>query len=360
MPTKRNETLKRAGNGVWYVFWSEHNGKRWLQKRRSLGTADEREAHVLLARLHAETARPVEALTVDALIDRYLDSLDSRSDYRKLREMEFRKIRERLGAYRPDDLTAELAEEYAADRLDGAHGWKPVATGTVDKEIRLLRAVLRFAIDRRHWLPQSTPIKLPSPGGGGGRPEWMTKAEACQLIEGCADLHIRTFIIIALHTAQRQSAILRLTWGNVDFDHGIVYFRPARAGSNKRAATVRMNSELRDELLAAKARATCEHVIEYHGRGIRSVRQGFENARERAGLRRSITIHTTKHSCISWMVQAGVPFSKVASFANTSEAVIRKHYAHLSPSYFDECGDATALTVTKNGDSVVPMKRKKG
>ena len=169
MSTKRSESLKRGDNGNWYVFWTEHNGKRWVQKRRSLGTPDEREARVLLARLHAESVRPVDALTVDALINKYLDSLESRSDYRKLRELEFKRVRSFFGAYRPDDLTAEMAEEYAADRMDGAHGWRPVSAGTVDKEIRLLRAVLRFGINRKHWKPESEPIQLPSPGGGRGR-----------------------------------------------------------------------------------------------------------------------------------------------------------------------------------------------
>jgi len=44
-----------------------------------------------------------------------------------------------------------------------------------------------------------------------------------------------------------------------------------------------------------------------------------------------VTPHTLKHTCITWLLQAGVPIWEVAGFTSTSENLIRRRYGHHCP-----------------------------
>lgn len=53
-----------------------------------------------------------------------------------------------------------------------------------------------------------------------------------------------------------------------------------------------------------------------------------------------MTPHTLKHTCITWMLQKGVPVWEVAGFTGTSEAMIRQRYGHHCPDHMENAGKA--------------------
>ncbi len=49
---------------------------------------------------------------------------------------------------------------------------------------------------------------------------------------------------------------------------------------------------------------------------------------------------TLRHTAASWLVQRGLSFAKVAAFLGTSEAMIERHYGHMSPDHLREVAQA--------------------
>lgn len=79
---------------------------------------------------------------------------------------------------------------------------------------------------------------------------------------------------------------------------------------------------------------------EYAGQIIQRQKTGFEAARRLAGLDRDVTPHTLKHTCITWMLHAGVPIWEVSGFTSTSSKLIERRYGHHCPGHMEHARKA--------------------
>ena len=128
------------------------------------------------------------------------------------------------------------------------------------------------------------------PSKGASRKRVLTYDEARLLIAAAGDPHILLFILLALTTGARHTAILDLEWDRVDWDRGMIKYDvpitvdPMSKSWRKGRATVPMGSVVTAALQRAFKGRQTGHVIEHGGRRLKSVRDGFANAAERAGL----------------------------------------------------------------------------
>src|SRR6185312_6053785 len=187
---------------------------------------------------------------------------------------------------RPDQITRETCRAYARNR--SALGRKPA---TIRKEIEVVRAGLNFF--KRGG---SAVFELPPPPPPKDR--YLEPWEARALSRAARDFqHIRAFIVLSLSTGARASALLELTWDRVDLDRGLIVLARGEAldGRRKPRATVPMTDRARRYLRVLRAAATCNHVIEWGGRRVISVKKGFRSAVHRAGLK-GVTPHVLRHT----------------------------------------------------------------
>lgn len=152
--------------------------------------------------------------------------------------------------------------------------------------------------------------------------------------------HVRLFIILALATAGRMTAILELTWDRVEFDRGVV-----RLGEGDRRrkgrATVPMTDRLRVALEDAVKVRTCDYVIEYGGNPIKKIRKALASAAGAAGLP-WVTPHVFRHTAAVWMAEARVPMAEIAQYlGHTDSRITERVYARYSPAFLR--GAARAL-----------------
>ena len=159
--------------------------------------------------------------------------------------------------------------------------------------------------------------------------------------------HLHLFIWLAYRTGGRAGAILDLTWGRVDFARGQIRLAADRQSvgqatrSTKGRATVPMLDDLAAVLFEAKKAALTDHVIEYGGKPVRSVKRAFKAAVDRAGLPPSTSPHVLRHTAAVHMAESGVPMAEIARFlGHTTEAVTFKVYAVHSPDYLRKAAGA--------------------
>lgn len=207
------------------------------------------------------------------------------------------------------------------------------ARSTIKTDLELLRACLRW-----RYGDQAPPLWV-GPASA-ARDNWLTKEQARTIVDLADTPHIKLFVTLGLATGARAGAILDLTWDRVDFAHGTIDFRPTgREQTNKRRTVVPMNATAREALEKAHAGRLTDHVIEYGGKPVASVKKAIQRLSERAGIK--FSPHTLRHTCAVWMAQADVPMQKISQYlGHTSLRMTEQVYARYSPSFMRDASVA--------------------
>lgn len=217
---------------------------------------------------------------------------------------------------------------YAAARC--AEGVKPVTART---ELELLRACLIRRYGRGNvkvWTPPASPP----------RDRYLTREELDKLLASVVEPHVRLFIVLAVTTGARMTAILEAKWSAIDWVNGTIDYNPAgRVKTNKRRTVVPLNRRAKEELTVARAMAQSEFIVEFRGGPIKNIRKGIEQAAKRSGV--PCSAHVFRHTAGVWMAQADIPMSKISQYlGHTTTRVTEQTYARYSPNYMKDAADA--------------------
>jgi integrase len=295
--------------GSWYAVWRE-GGET---KRRALRTRDRGTALRSLEDYQRRLARPDN--TVGSIYTAYLaDKGTERARWA------WKRLEPHFSALRPDQLDRPACRRYVASRRkDG------VGDGTIWSELTFLRAALR-------WHDKNTVAVVELPSKPPPMDRYLTKPEYERLLSHAETPHVRLFIILALATAGRMTAILELTWDQVDFERELIRLGDGTK-RRKGRATVPMTPRAKEALLAAYEARTCNYVIEFGGKPVGKVRKALARVAERAELP-WVTPHVFRHSAAVWLAEGGVPMTQIAAILGHSDSRITETiYARFSPSY---------------------------
>jgi len=124
-----------------------------------------------------------------------------------------------------EDIDAEKIDEYIQQRKADS-----VVNATINREIAVLRHMLRLAVRKWRWLRHEPYIELLPEGGPRNRE--LTETEEAKLLPACpADF--RPLVQAALYTGMRMGELLTLTWGRVDLKKRTLDFEPTKRGRKR-------------------------------------------------------------------------------------------------------------------------------
>jgi integrase len=315
--------LQRLRGG--FAFAVYEGGHR--VSRKKLEGRDAAAAAAEFQRIIAELNKPVDP-TVEVLWNAYREDKAGR---RIAANMEFsgKAILPHFGALKPHDIDAKQCRIYTtARRLKGRKN------GTIGTELNHLRIVLAWAT-KTGIIAKAPHLELPPKPAP--KELHLTREEFGRLLDASETHHLRVFLNLAIATAGRVGALLDLTWDRVDFERKLVFLgEPEALQPRKGRATVRMNDDLRAALSAAKEVALTDHVIEWAGQRVSSVRTALKKAAARAKLK-GVSPHVLRHSAAVWLAQDGHDIRKIAAFlGHSDEATTKKVYARFQPDYLDD------------------------
>jgi integrase len=214
---------------------------------------------------------------------------------------------------------------------------RTISDGTIIRELAgTLRPAIQHAINQRRLVAGK--YYVPVPPAPSGRDYWITRSEAARFLwetrrDKRARLHLPLYAMIAIYTGQRRSAILDLTWPQIDLVRGRIDFNPAgRRQTKKGRPIIPIPRPLLAALRRAYARSSSRLVLTYRGQQVRDVKTGFNSAAKRAGVP-DCTSHTLRHTAGTWMAQRGVPLREIAGYLGHSEERTTELYAHHHPDY---------------------------
>lgn len=215
-----------------------------------------------------------------------------------------------------------------------------VSDQTARHDLKTLRAAVNYY--HREYGPLDAVPAFKLPDKAQARTRYLSRGEAARLLWAARrSPHTARFILLGLYTGTRRGALLGLKWttslqsGWVDVEHGILH----RSGVRETATKKQQPSCRIPPRLLAHVRRWYRRdlqlgvgvVVHYKGAHVHDVRTSWENARDAAGLGRDVVPHTLRHTCVTWMLWAGVPAWEVAGFVGLTVEMIDRVYGHHGP-----------------------------
>lgn len=340
-------------SGVFYIIYTA-NGR---SQRKSLRTDNLFEAEARFAGW-LEQHQKDALVETDPLVGDCLDWwFEQWIEGRMKSENRYPAAINNLKAYYGNKTVSEIVRQdsinYTRIRKEGRIGRCPAANSTVLYELQKLRACFRFMVERiepkERRLSWDIMPYVETPEPSPPRNRVLDTSEVNTLREFCTDLvwngagrkpsnrlsKIGRFVMIAMETAQRKSAILNLKWSQVDLEMGIITFLPeGQAQTSKRRPPLPISSRLRPIL----ERAYQERISEYVCDSPTDVHDMVKSVGTKLDIP-GLSSHVFRHTWATRAVMAGAKISKVAMFLGDSEETVKKNYLHLSPDYLRDIVD---------------------
>jgi integrase len=238
------------------------------------------------------------------------------------------------------EITPRLIGDYISARRT-----KGVGAATVNNERAVLSKILSLAVE---WdrLPRNPVSKVPklelaavdrSRGiVNGRRMRYLSVEEAKKLIEKAPD-HIKPVLVTCLETGGRISEVLSLTFDDLDFGRGVLYFNQTNTKSGRQREipmTPLLVETLRERAKVRRIDDRRGYVFTRFGERIRDIRTAFSTARDRAGLGPDVTVHVLRHSAAAlYISRPGSDLHMLRDLLGHQDLRTTMVYAHLAPEY---------------------------
>lgn len=231
----------------------------------------------------------------------------------------------------PKLIDEKMAKDYGATRK--------VSVATIRYELSMLAVGLRWAKGKK-LIPDAPEIWRPAPPER--RERHLTREQFRRFISEVRAPHAQLYMILAIATCARPTAILDLTWDRVSFDRGLIDLNPrGRSQTAKRRPTVPIADYALEPLKAAYEARQSEYVIERGGKRIANIKKAFAAASERSNV--YATPYTLRHTGAVWRAEDGVPMAEIAQLMGHDDSrTTEKHYARFSPTFLRKAANAGA------------------
>jgi len=301
--------IKKRTNGSYQVFVAIPGGKPFRKSDRRWTYADAREVERrIIAQARDIAAGREPNRTIEDALERWLtDHVPRLRSSRKVINhcrMLLPYIRNR-----PISEIPKVWAEIKAKEQDKA-------PATVNHKGRILRQIGNAAWKEWGWIdrPPSIGLLPETP-----RERFLTLAEVDALARASGDDRVAGYIYLAAYTGIRRGHLLRLTRDDVQDG----FLRVDRSSKTRGLQIVPLHRK------ASKIATRLPLGI-----GDRQLREAWQKAREATGI--DCRWHDLRHTCASWLVQAGVPIYTVCEFLGHSSVATTKRYAHLAPTHLQD------------------------
>ncbi|HIE0523758.1 TPA: tyrosine-type recombinase/integrase [Stenotrophomonas maltophilia] len=191
------------------------------------------------------------------------------------------------------------------------------APATVNHKGRILRQISRMAWREWGWLERPAAIGLLPEKP---RETFLTLDQVEALARACPNPAVGDYVRLAAYTGIRRGHLLRLTAHDVR--GGFIHLD--RTSKTRTLQLVPLHPKV--DGIAARLPL---------GASDDQVRDSWAKAREACGLQH-VRWHDLRHTCASWLVQAGVPLHTVSEVLGHSSMAMTRRYAHLSPEHLSD------------------------
>jgi integrase len=256
-----------------------------------------------------------------------------------------------FGNRRIKSITHSDIEQYKLMRLETQTRRKEQRQiASVNRELEVLRAMLRFAI-REGWLIRS-PFEMGDPliskADEVKRERVVSFEEEKHLLDSCLledkqhrqrRLHLIPLLIAALDTACRRGELFKLRWNDVDLENRIITIR-AMNSKTARKRTIGITPRLQEELekLWQSGTKNPDELVFGLTHTIKTAWKSICEDAKITGLR----FHDLRHTAITRMVQTKQPSAAIMKISGHSQFVTFARYVNPDTEMVTNIAEALA------------------
>jgi integrase len=314
---------RRPGSPYWWV-------RIGRKTRRSTGTADKRAAkefeEVLKERVwRREKLGDRSSVSWNEATERYLND----STRARKREREFIAwLKPRIGIH-PISAVADpdVLEQLRQDGL--AAGW---AHSTVDRMMRVIRAVMRKCAKKWKYLEAPPAVPMYGADDEEDEPHWLTREEF-ERLKSELPIHLKLAAEFAVLTLLRMRAQSQLTWERVDMVGQRAWVPRGQMKGGKTFGVALSSRAVKVLREVRRLGNKGDRVFQYDGRPVDNFNTAaFKKAVERAKLT-PLRWHDLRHTGASWAVQNGCTLLELMALGDWKSYRSVLRYAHFAPSH---------------------------
>jgi len=258
----------------------------------------------------------------------------------------------RLAVNRFKDVCGDkVIDQYTVsdiERFKNAQLAQKVSKVSVNIWLRGVKSVLGFAV-KHEWLtknPVQRSLEFPIPQQS---PTYLSKDDFQKLLGKVKEPVLRDLFLFAALSGLRLSEILNLKWSAVDFEKRQFAVSNTDTFTTKsgKERTVPMHEEVHKVLSVRRGDGTEDGLVFCKRGGFRLERnyvsKKFKGYVRDAALSEKLHFHSLRHSCASWLVDAGVSLYVVQNILGHSNINTTQIYSHLSQNTLHESVNRVAL-----------------
>lgn len=309
------------------------------------GTSDRGQAEGALARyLLSEKGRPTGPASPDRMT--VADVLDLYGTERAPHTKDPERIGYAIAAILPvlGSLSVASINGAVCRRYGTARGVSP---GTIRKELQVLQTAINHSV-REGYLTAGRQLTLPPQPAA--RDRWLTRDEVAALLRAARrnpnTRHVAHFVLLAVYSGTRSSAILGLRFGPhvgggwIDTDKGIVYRRATgEMETNKKKTPAPIPARLLAHLRRWE-RMGSTWAVEYRGAGtgetrggrVASIKKAWLTVLDASGIDHCVK-HDLRHTCATWLMQADADKWAAAGYLGMTVQTLERVYGHHHPDH---------------------------
>jgi integrase len=298
---------KKDGKPYVRLNYFDERAGRWRSKMKRIHTAEDyaQALQSLKQKIGAEPSDyDPERMTFDELLAEYRKARPAMPEWYAAPLSEF------FGKRRIKTITYGDLQQFrvARETVVNKATKEPRKPATINRELEWLRTVLLYAV-RHEWLAKNPfnkgPESLIHKAEEESRDRIPTPEEEARILAVCVDkrAHLRPILIALRDTGLRKSALLSLTWGNVDPD-GQFLLIPKGKANKGRPKVIAMTARLQAEILKLWEASDKDLKTKIFG-GIKDFKRAYATACRLAGVE-DLHIHDWRHGFATDLMEAGV------------------------------------------------------
>jgi len=320
------------GSGVWWIRYTDHHGKRHLEKagRRAdaIDLLHKRKREKLLRKKLPEKLRGA-ALTFGTLSKDALAHSREENGERSTHELSLRLaiIGESFDDRAVEGITKQDIQAWLMEQTE-TREWKPATRNRYQATFSL---VFRVAMDNEK-ITVNPASRIKRKAEHNDRIRFLSSAEEQKLTAVIRESwpHYLPVFLISIHTGMRASEQWGLEWSAVSLSRKTITLHKTKPGKTRH---IPLNAVALSALQGLHETGSHGAVfLNTEGQPLRSSRDWFEPAVEKAALK-DYTWHCNRHTFASRLVMAGVDIRTVAQLMGHSTIQMTMRYAHLAPEH---------------------------
>ncbi len=219
------------------------------------------------------------------------------------------------------DISTSNVQTYCLSLLE-----RGVSHSSVNQTISAIRFYCR------HVLHHPTEIQYICPKKQTKLPNVMSEKEVAQLLKSITNLKHKTILYLTYSAGLRVGEVVRLRYSDLDTERQTLIVRQGKGQKDRRTLLSSLAWEIVQNYIAAyrpnrwlfPGQSSDRHLTE------RSVQKVFEEARQRGGIVKKVSIHALRHSFATHLLENGTDLRYIQELLGHTSAKTTQRYTHVS------------------------------